>query len=129
MLSQMNQAQPPTPGSQESHTVETLPLVSAPAASQIQKQYELAAHPAVKIYVRHEGWYRVNQPDLVNAGVDPNVDPALLQLYAEATEQPLQITGATAGPGGFGPQAADQFLRHGNQYRLLWYSRLLAGGW
>ena len=113
MLSQMNQAQPPAPGSQESHTVETLPLASAPTTSQIQKQYELAAHPAVKIYVRHEGWYRVTQPDLVKAGLDPNVDPALLHLYAEATDQPLQITGATAGPGGFGPQAAVNFYGTG----------------
>jgi uncharacterized repeat protein (TIGR01451 family) len=113
MLSQMNQAQPPTPGSQESHTVETLPLASAPTPGQIQKQYELAAHPAVKIYVRHEGWYRVTQPDLVKAGLDPNVDPALLHLYAESTEQPLQISGATAGPGGFGPQAAINFYGTG----------------
>jgi uncharacterized repeat protein (TIGR01451 family) len=113
MLSQMNQAQPPTPGSQESHIVETVPPASAPAPSQIQKQFELAAHPAVKIYVRREGWYRVTQPDLVKAGLDPNVDPALLHLYAEATEQPLQITGATAGPGGFGPQAAINFYGTG----------------
>ena len=107
------QAQPPTPGSQESHTVETVPSASAPTAGQIQKQYELAAHPAVKIYVRHEGWYRVTQPDLVKAGLDPNVDPSLLHLYAEATELPLQITGATAGPGGFGPQAAINFYGTG----------------
>ena len=113
MLSQMNQAQPPTPGSQESHLVETLPAASAPTRGQIQKQFELAAHPAVKIYVRHEGWYRVAQPDLVKAGLDPNVDPALLHLYAEATEQPMQITGATAGPGGFGPQAAINFYGTG----------------
>jgi uncharacterized repeat protein (TIGR01451 family) len=113
MLSQMNQAQPPTPGSQESHVVETLPLASAPTPSQIQKQYQLAAHPAVKIYVQHEGWYRVTQPELVKAGLDPNVDPALLHLYAEAIEQPLRITGATAGPGGFGPQAAMSFYGTG----------------
>jgi uncharacterized repeat protein (TIGR01451 family) len=113
MLSQMNQALPPTPGSQESHIVETLPLASAPTPSQIQKQFELAARPAVKIYVRNEGWYRVSQPDLVKAGLDPNVDPALLHLYAEATEQPLQITGATAGPGGFRPQAAINFYGTG----------------
>ena len=109
MLSQINQALPPTPGSQESRMVETLPLAVPPTPGQIQKQFELAAHPAVKIYVRQEGWYRVTQPDLVKAGLDPNVDPALLHLYAEATEQPLQITGATAGPGGFGPQAAINF--------------------
>ena len=49
----------------------------------------------------------------MKAGLDPNVDPALLHLYAEATEQPLQITGATAGPGGFGPQAAINFYGTG----------------
>ncbi len=131
MLSQMNQAQPPTPGSQESHIVETLPQASAPSTIQIQKQFELAAHPAVKIYVRHEGWYRVAQPDLVKAGLDPNVDPAMLHLYAEATEQPLQITGATAGPGGFGPQAGINF--YGTEIdtafsgtRTYW---LVAGEW
>jgi hypothetical protein len=37
------------------------------------------------------------------------VDPALLHLYAEAIEQPMEITGASAGPGGFGPQAAINF--------------------
>jgi uncharacterized repeat protein (TIGR01451 family) len=113
MLSQINQAVPPASGSQQSHVVETWPAAAAPTASQIQKQFDLAAHPAVKIYVRHEGWYRVGQPDLVKAGLDPNVDPALLHLYAEAIEQPLQITGATAGPGGFGPQAAINFYGTG----------------
>jgi len=113
MLSQMNQAVPATPGSQQSHVVETWPAAAAPSVGQIQKQFELAAHPAVKIYVRHEGWYRVGQPDLVKAGLDANVDPALLHLYAEAIEQPMQITGATAGPGGFGPQAAINFYGTG----------------
>jgi uncharacterized repeat protein (TIGR01451 family) len=106
MLSQLNQAQPPSPGSQQSHAIETLPEQSAPNTGQILKQFELAAHPAVKILVQHEGWYQVGQADLVKAGLDPNVDPALLHLYAEAIEQPIEITGATAGPGGFGPQAA-----------------------
>ncbi len=111
MLTQMNQAQPSS--AQESHVVETVPLESAPTPSQMQRQFDLAAHPAVKILVRHEGWYRVTQPDLVKAGLDPNVDPALLHLYAEANEQPLQIIGATAGPGGFGPQAAINFYGTG----------------
>ena len=84
-----------------------------PTQSQIQKQFELASHPAVKIYVKREGWHRVTQPDLVKAGLDPNVDPALLHLYAEATEQPIEITGATAGPGGFGTQAAINFYGTG----------------
>jgi uncharacterized repeat protein (TIGR01451 family) len=112
MLNQLNRAQPAQgPGS---HGVETLPGVpSAPTASQIQKQFELAAHPAVKILVRHEGWYSVGQPDLLKAGLDPSVDPATLQLFAEAIEQPIQITGATGGPGGFGAQAAINFYGTG----------------
>lgn len=113
MLTQINQALPSTPGSQESHTVETWPATSAPTPSQIQKQFELAAHPAIKILVQHEGWYQVSQPDLVKAGLDPNVDPALLHLFAEAIEQPIRITGATPGPGGFGTQAAINFYGTG----------------
>src|SRR5205807_2268930 len=85
----------------------------ASSASQVQKQFELAAHPAVKILVKHEGWYRVTQPELVKAGLDANVDPAALHLFAEAVEQPLKITDATAGPGGFGPQAAINFYGTG----------------
>ncbi len=113
MLSQMNQAVPPTAGSQASHVVETAPLASTPTQSQIQKQFELAAHPAVKIYVNHEGWYHVTQPQLANAGLESNVDPAMLHLYAEAVEQPIQVTSAAAGPGGFGPQAAINFYGTG----------------
>ena len=113
MLNQMNQAQPPTPGSQSSHIVESFAQVSKPTSAQWQKQYELAAHPAVKIHVQHEGWHSITQPQLVQAGLDPNVDPALLHLYAEAVEQPIQITGATAGPGGFGPGAAINFYGTG----------------
>jgi uncharacterized repeat protein (TIGR01451 family) len=113
MLSQMNQAQPPVPGSQESHVSEAFAATESPAPWQLEKQFELASHPAIKISVRHEGWYRVGQPELVKAGLDPNVDSATLHLYAEAVEQPIQITGATAGPGGFGPQAAIHFYGTG----------------
>lgn len=113
MLSQMNQAIPSTSDGQQSRTVEFTPQDAVPTPAQLQKQFALAARPAVKMYVRHEGWYRVTQPELVKAGLDPNVDPALLHLYAEAIELPIQITGATAGPGGFGPQAAINFYGTG----------------
>jgi uncharacterized repeat protein (TIGR01451 family) len=113
MLSQVNQAQPAPPGSQESHGTESFAATDSPARWQLEKQFELASHPAIKLSVRHEGWYRVGQPELVKAGLDPNVDPATLHLYAEAVEQPLQITGAGSGPGGFGPQAAINFYGTG----------------
>ncbi len=105
---QLSQSQPSANASDVSHRVENW-ATNKPTLAQHQKQFELAAHPAVKIFVKHEGWYCVTQPDLVQAGLDPNVDPATLHLYTEAIEQPIQITGATSGPGGFGPQAAIYF--------------------
>ena len=87
----------------------------------------------MKINVDHEGWYRVNQAQLVQAGLDPNVDPAWLHLYAEAIEQPIQITGATAGPGGFGPQASITFYGTGidtvfSGTRVYWLAAGKAAG-
>jgi len=113
MMSQLNQALPPAGDIQESHVLESLPTRSAPRAAQLDKQFELAEHPAVKIDVQHEGWYRITQPELLKAGLDPNVDPMFLHLYAEAVEQPIQITGATPGHGGFGAQAAISFYGTG----------------
>jgi uncharacterized repeat protein (TIGR01451 family) len=113
LLSQLNQAQPSATSNDASHAVENVLHDFAPTAAQRQKQFELASHPGVKLFVKHEGWHRVTQPDLVSAGLNPNVDPALLQLYAEAIEQPIEITGASPGPGGFGPQAAIEFYGTG----------------
>jgi predicted extracellular nuclease len=63
------------------------------AAAQLQSGVNLAGLPAVKIAVDHEGWYRVSQPELVRAGLDPKVNPRLLQLYVDGREQPIFITG------------------------------------
>ena len=113
MFSQLQQTPPSTPSAEGSHFVESLSRNSKVTAAQLQTQFELAAHPAVKISVHHEGWYRISQSDLVKAGLSPSVDPALLHLYAEGIEQPTQITGAGAGPGGFGPQGAINFYGTG----------------
>jgi uncharacterized repeat protein (TIGR01451 family) len=106
MLSEINQSQPALSSRQQSHPVEHIAGTLSPTSSQRQKQFELASHPAVKISVDHEGWYCATQPQLIRSGLDPEVDPALLHLYAEAIEQPVEIVGAASGPGGFGPQAA-----------------------
>jgi uncharacterized repeat protein (TIGR01451 family) len=68
--------------------------------------FRLAAQPAVKILVDHEGWYRVTQPQLRAAGLAPNLDPRSLHLFAEGVEQPIRITGNGAG---FGPASAIEF--------------------
>ena len=112
MLGQLNQAIPGVSG-ELSHPLESVARAANPTSAQQQTQFDLAAHPAVKIMVTHEGWYSVAQPDLVKAGLNSNVDPALLHLYAEANEQAIEITGAAAGPGGFGPQAAINFYGTG----------------
>jgi uncharacterized repeat protein (TIGR01451 family) len=67
--------------------------------------------PAVKISVRDEGWYRVTQSALVAAGLAPDADSRLLQLYAEGIEQPILISGRGAGP--LGPNDAIEFYGTG----------------
>ena len=113
MLSHLNVSQPSAASGQSRNNSESALHEFTPTAAQIQKQFDLARNPAVKLYLKHEGWYRVAQPDLVKAGLDPNVDPDRLQLYAEAIQLPIEITGATPGPGGFGPQAAISFYGTG----------------
>ncbi|MGB8580085.1 MAG: C25 family cysteine peptidase [Candidatus Sulfotelmatobacter sp.] len=113
MLNHLNQSQPAASVDGFSHRVEDTSPNSSPTATQQQKQFALAAHSAIKIYVKHEGWYCVTQPQLIAAGLSPNVDPAYLHLYAEAVEQPIAITGTTAGVRGFGPQAAIYFYGTG----------------
>ena len=113
-----------------SHVVENRPQMIAATQAQNDQQFDLAAHPAVKIMVDHEGWYRAAQPDLVAAGLDPNADPRNLRLFVEGVEQPMVIAGASAGPGGFGATAAIEFYGTGMDTpstgtRVYW---LIAGG-
>ncbi|HZR66755.1 MAG TPA: C25 family cysteine peptidase [Terriglobales bacterium] len=68
--------------------------------------FQLAAQPAVKISIDHEGWYRITQPQLVAGGLAGSVDARLLHLYAEGVEQPIRITGTSSS---FGSQSAIEF--------------------
>jgi hypothetical protein len=112
-MQQLNQSQPHSTSNSVNHRIEAVSANLPATLAQRQKQFGIASAPAIKIFVTQEGWYSVAQSDLVNAGLDPNVDPSLLHLYAEAVEQPIQITGASTGPGGFGPQAAINFYGTG----------------
>jgi len=40
-------------------------------------QWVLAGSPGLKLFIQEEGWYRVTQPELVAAGLDPRVNPCL----------------------------------------------------
>jgi hypothetical protein len=67
------------------------PPVATPET--LRRQWALAARPAIKLLVKSEGWYRVPQPALVAAGLDPRVDARTLQLFADGAEQPLYLSG------------------------------------
>ncbi len=74
-------------------------------------QRGLASQAAIKIGVDHTGWFRVTQPELVAAGLDPATDPHTLQLFAEGVEHPMTVMGATEGR--FGSDAAIEFFGQG----------------
>ncbi len=96
-----------------SRVVPHFATVQAVTPQQRQTQFDLAAHPAVKLSLRNEGWHRVSQGELVAAGLNAAVDPRFLRFFTEGIEQPIRITGATGGPGGFGPNAAIEFYATG----------------
>ena len=73
----------------------TVPV--APSQRAIAQQYALAAGPAVRLDVQAEGWYRVTQPQLVAAGISPNVNPHDLQLYVDGVQQPIYVEGESTG--------------------------------
>jgi hypothetical protein len=68
------------------------PLTSRPKADLLVQQY-LASRPAVKLFVREEGWYRVTQSELVAAGLSPKANPRFLQLFVDGREQPIKVIG------------------------------------
>lgn len=59
-----------------------------PAAS---PQWTIAAKSGVKIFVNHEGWYRVSANELMAAGFDTNPNRANWQLFSDAQEQPIKV--------------------------------------
>ena len=65
--------------------------------TQIDTQWVLAGQATVKIGVNAPGWYRVSQPDLVAAGLNPRVDPQTLRLFVDGTEVALRVTGEGKG--------------------------------
>ena len=87
--------------------------VSRITAQQQETQFRLAAQPAVKILIQHEGWYRVTQAELVAAGLPTSADTRFLRLFTQGIEQPIRITGASEGYGTFGSKAAIEFYGEG----------------
>lgn len=66
------------------------PLVSDHDAMAMQQAIE--SRPGVKIVISKTGWYRIGQPELVAAGLDPNIHAQQLQLYAKGRAVPISIS-------------------------------------
>ncbi len=77
----------------------------------VGKQADLAGGPAVKLSVRREAWYRVSQPELVEAGLDASVDPRRLQLFVDGQELPMLVQGEKDGR--FDPADSIEFYGQG----------------
>jgi hypothetical protein len=60
-------------------------------------QLSIGAHPAIKIVVRQEGIYRITAAELLAAGLNPNANPNLLQLFVDGQQQPINIVGDRQG--------------------------------
>lgn len=71
-------------------TVERRARLAASSQSS-QAQLNLASQSAIKLFIQQEGWYRVTQPELVAAGLDPNIDPRFLQLFADGQQLPIKV--------------------------------------
>ncbi len=81
--------------------------VLTPTPEPLALQGWLAGQRALKLEIAAEGWYRVEQPTLEAAGLDPAVDPRHLQLYVDGREVPLLVTGEQDGR--FDPWEAIEF--------------------
>jgi hypothetical protein len=80
---------------------------SSSSREERELQWSLASKPAVKLLVKEEGWYRVTQPELVAAGLDPCVNPGRLRLFTDGREQAVLVTGEKDGQ--FDPEDAIEF--------------------
>ena len=92
MLSQLPRGEPLktvllTSGPQMPQAATALGLAELP------QQWALAASSAVKLEVRERGWYRVEQPELMAAGLDSGVNPKYLQLFVQGQQQALVVRG------------------------------------
>ncbi len=76
--------------------------VAGPSAT-----WDLFAKPAVKITVREDGWYCVNQPELAATGLGAKINPQMLQLFVDGEQVPMLVTGEQ--DGSFDPTDAIEF--------------------
>lgn len=69
---------------------------AGPDAAQAQAQATqetIGGMSGIKIAVSRSGWQRITQPELVAAGLDPNVSAQKLQLYDNGSPVPIRLSG------------------------------------
>jgi hypothetical protein len=96
MLSRVGAKEPSaTPPS--SAAVERAAPAPKPTVVGLSLQAAATARSSVKLLVEQEGWYRVTQPELVRAGLDPSTDPRSLQLLVDGQQQAISVNGEADG--------------------------------
>jgi hypothetical protein len=68
-----------------------------PDGADVVRQWAVASQAAARVMVRSAGWYRLTQPSLIAAGIDPAVDPRNLRLVLDGQERPMLVTGEQDG--------------------------------
>jgi len=69
------------------------PKVSQASEQEKVIQRSLANRTAIKLPVKEEGWYRIRQPELIAAGLNPDVNPRHFKLFVDGKEEPLLVKG------------------------------------
>jgi Peptidase family C25 len=79
--------------------VEPLAKVAKVTQARVVMQSGIASQQAVKLSVQREGWYRVEQSELVAAGFSASGDPRKLQLIVDGAQVPIIVTSGKSQPG------------------------------
>lgn len=62
---------------------------------QLEAQWAVAAHQALKISIKKDGWYKVTQEQMVTVGFNPSVDASTLMLFAGGQEIAIRVSKGT----------------------------------
>ena len=124
LLTELNRATVQAVGPRTRLLSTPMPHIPELASGKVRVSLELL--PAVKISVRSEGWYRISGAQLIAAGVAPDADVRMLQLFAEGVEQPMSILGHQSGA--LGPDDSIEFYGTGidtpfSDTRVYWLVR------
>ena len=94
---QLNSVAPAASSAGAGTPLERSVKIAASSEQMLATQSGLASQPALKLVVKHEGWYRVTQPQMIAAGFDPGNDARLLQLFVDGRQVPIKVVTGKGG--------------------------------